>query len=541
MTATVAQRLPSVDLTRTPTFHTPTFFTPDLGFDESHNVFESSFRESNAKRGQDEDVTVISPASIEAAAQAVARPAGTSRTSSAAPIISVDPLFRSLHDQGDSPLLSMSAQLMPTALLSHAAWAHGAFSAATTTAPLSIVTSAAEMVKEIGVAPSATWQPGRSRPVYLASSQEPVSPPLSAVQVTSSDAWSRASIDASCRSPLPQLFVDTSDPTTRSRYGQITPPDDSAPNSAHGTGSWDELVESSGGGDQLDAAPPVPPPPPVKGTKRRRGHGVEKEKAKDEEKPNASKRRRRGTTATSGEKVVATAKVPETKPVAAPPPPAEEVLDDGDAKRSKFLERNRVAASKCRQKKKEWTSQLESRARALQLQKDQLSLVVASLRNEVLALKGELLQHDSCGCERIRQYLHREADHLASMPVTSMPQASQSQASWPVASGPPVSTPSPTMTRVGIAVASPVMASAAAASPSLSGSTVDMGGDAGGVIDDRSGEGGSSSRRASVHSHAIVDLMPTDPTSPASHVASLANNHDGSSPNDTLLAEPREP
>ncbi|KAI4123029.1 MAG: hypothetical protein LQ347_006302 [Umbilicaria vellea] len=84
-----------------------------------------------------------------------------------------------------------------------------------------------------------------------------------------------------------------------------------------------------------------------------------------------------------------------------------------DAKRSKFLERNRVAASKCRQKKKEWTSNLETRARELQNSKNQLAIMVGSLKEEVLFLKSELLRHTGCGCSKIRDYLSQEVSALA--------------------------------------------------------------------------------------------------------------------------------
>ena len=81
-----------------------------------------------------------------------------------------------------------------------------------------------------------------------------------------------------------------------------------------------------------------------------------------------------------------------------------------DAKRSKFLERNRVAASKCRQKKKEWTQNLENRARELQKNNNQLRAVVESCQEEVLFLKGELLKHSQCDCESIQTFLKSGAD-----------------------------------------------------------------------------------------------------------------------------------
>ncbi|KAI9890411.1 MAG: hypothetical protein M1814_004197 [Vezdaea aestivalis] len=90
---------------------------------------------------------------------------------------------------------------------------------------------------------------------------------------------------------------------------------------------------------------------------------------------------------------------------------------EGDVKRNRFLERNRVAASKCRQKKKEWTSNLEGRARELQQEKTQLTLMVSSLKDEMLFLKGELLKHSGCDCHKIRQYLNNEAAHFAANPT----------------------------------------------------------------------------------------------------------------------------
>lgn len=84
-----------------------------------------------------------------------------------------------------------------------------------------------------------------------------------------------------------------------------------------------------------------------------------------------------------------------------------------DPKRSKFLERNRVAASKCRQKKKEWTSNLEVRARDLQSAKNQLTVVVTSLKEEIIFLKGEMLKHSSCGCTAIKDYLNREVASMS--------------------------------------------------------------------------------------------------------------------------------
>lgn len=84
------------------------------------------------------------------------------------------------------------------------------------------------------------------------------------------------------------------------------------------------------------------------------------------------------------------------------------------AKRERFLERNRVAASKCRQKKKEFIGDLEDRVRELGSTRNQLRAYVAGLRDEVLSLKGELLRHADCDCVAIRQYVQKEAALLSS-------------------------------------------------------------------------------------------------------------------------------
>ncbi|TID18810.1 Mitochondrial-processing peptidase subunit alpha [Venturia nashicola] len=86
------------------------------------------------------------------------------------------------------------------------------------------------------------------------------------------------------------------------------------------------------------------------------------------------------------------------------------------AQRQKFLERNRVAASKCRQKKKEWTNSLEEKARDLQGQREMLVAYVSMLRNELLMLKCKCLEHSDCGCVALRDYLKNT---VATLPPAS--------------------------------------------------------------------------------------------------------------------------
>ncbi|XP_063808221.1 cyclic AMP-dependent transcription factor ATF-7 isoform X1 [Pseudophryne corroboree] len=70
--------------------------------------------------------------------------------------------------------------------------------------------------------------------------------------------------------------------------------------------------------------------------------------------------------------------------------------EDPDERRQRFLERNRAAASRCRQKRKVWVSSLERKAEELTSQNVQLSNEVTLLRNEVAQLKQLLLAHKDC-------------------------------------------------------------------------------------------------------------------------------------------------
>ncbi|KAF3930682.1 hypothetical protein ABW19_dt0208092 [Dactylella cylindrospora] len=78
-------------------------------------------------------------------------------------------------------------------------------------------------------------------------------------------------------------------------------------------------------------------------------------------------------------------------------------------KRARFLERNRIAASKCRKKKKLMNQRLEEKSRLLIQQNRFLSATLTRLRGEVLRLKQLVLTHHGCGHAPIEQYLHKEA------------------------------------------------------------------------------------------------------------------------------------
>lgn len=92
-------------------------------------------------------------------------------------------------------------------------------------------------------------------------------------------------------------------------------------------------------------------------------------------------------------------------------------------------QRNRAAANKCRKKSKVATMQLEAADRVLSEQHSELSATVTGLRDEVLALKNEILLHGNCDCDIIQDYLSHAARNLkGTMTMASYHQHHQQQA-----------------------------------------------------------------------------------------------------------------
>ncbi|EHK42177.1 hypothetical protein TRIATDRAFT_302381 [Trichoderma atroviride IMI 206040] len=79
------------------------------------------------------------------------------------------------------------------------------------------------------------------------------------------------------------------------------------------------------------------------------------------------------------------------------------------AQRTKNLERNRIAASKCRQKKKEWVVDLEVKKDSMQLRHAELRAEYSSLVEEVTAIKNELMAHAKCQDPNINFWIEKEA------------------------------------------------------------------------------------------------------------------------------------
>lgn len=105
--------------------------------------------------------------------------------------------------------------------------------------------------------------------------------------------------------------------------------------------------------------------------------------------------------------------------------------DDGDhndpesLKRRNFLERNRQAALKCRQRKKAWLASLQAKVEYLQSDNESLQTTVEMLRSEVLYLKSQLMQQ---GKQQQAQQTHtRHAQSQSRAQQQSQQQTQQQQ------------------------------------------------------------------------------------------------------------------
>ncbi|EGU86441.1 hypothetical protein FOXB_03043, partial [Fusarium oxysporum f. sp. conglutinans Fo5176] len=67
-----------------------------------------------------------------------------------------------------------------------------------------------------------------------------------------------------------------------------------------------------------------------------------------------------------------------------------------EEKRKNFLERNRVAAHKCRLRRKQWLTQLQTKAELFTTENDTLMAQIAHLREETVNMKTLLFAHKDC-------------------------------------------------------------------------------------------------------------------------------------------------
>ncbi|KAI1805418.1 hypothetical protein F4811DRAFT_222214 [Daldinia bambusicola] len=74
-----------------------------------------------------------------------------------------------------------------------------------------------------------------------------------------------------------------------------------------------------------------------------------------------------------------------------------------------FLERNRAAATKCREKKKEWVTDLEETRLDLENQHNLLKKEHSFLKNEITLIKSQLMDHANCNDPNIDRWIENEA------------------------------------------------------------------------------------------------------------------------------------
>jgi hypothetical protein len=95
-------------------------------------------------------------------------------------------------------------------------------------------------------------------------------------------------------------------------------------------------------------------------------------------------------------------------------------------KRAKSLERNRLAASKCRKKKKEHTTLLESRFKEQSDKRERLRAETSRLHSRILGLKNEFLRHAQCGDKPINLHLAQMVKQITSKDRSHSADGSQS-------------------------------------------------------------------------------------------------------------------
>ena len=92
--------------------------------------------------------------------------------------------------------------------------------------------------------------------------------------------------------------------------------------------------------------------------------------------------------------------------------PQEELNGDGlpkDPRKRRIVERNRIAATKCRTRKRDEASALVSLEEAMEDKNRYLSSYVDSLNAEVYYLKTQVLRHTHCNCVLVQKYIASEA------------------------------------------------------------------------------------------------------------------------------------
>ncbi|KAI1308527.1 Aft1 HRA domain-containing protein [Xylaria venustula] len=227
---------------------------------------------------------------------------------------------------------------------------------------------------------------------------------------------------------------------TKSATGAFDPHDNDAANGlfmlaqgAQGRNGPPQTQYPVGGNQPVHAHPPPPPPAnPITTSPQTNGNGVHQQpngrgvseaisnvsEESEPAKPNTRAKGKRGGAANGRRKAEdAPAKAPASKKAKTAPSAhsqddmtSDEEEEDSklgndgqgkskmtdEEKRKNFLERNRVAALKCRQRKKQWLANLQNKVEMFSSENDALTTQISALREEVVNLKTLLLAHKDC-------------------------------------------------------------------------------------------------------------------------------------------------
>ncbi|KAG2194872.1 hypothetical protein INT47_002666, partial [Mucor saturninus] len=91
---------------------------------------------------------------------------------------------------------------------------------------------------------------------------------------------------------------------------------------------------------------------------------------------------------------------------------------EDEEKRKNFLERNRIAALKCRQRKKQWLQNLQTKVEYLAADNEQFHMQTNALREELINLKTLLMAHKDCpiGQQDLKIALSRPIPGVPALP-----------------------------------------------------------------------------------------------------------------------------
>ncbi|GKT53406.1 nitrogen assimilation transcription factor [Colletotrichum tofieldiae] len=85
----------------------------------------------------------------------------------------------------------------------------------------------------------------------------------------------------------------------------------------------------------------------------------------------------------------------------------------GPERKKTYRVKNQAAAKRCREKTKHYETDLVNKEKQVTQKRVYLEACVTALKNEVLALRNQILEHGSCDCETIQGYIARTASSVS--------------------------------------------------------------------------------------------------------------------------------